>query len=303
MSTSFMIAEDLQRTIELHYSKKRIDSYIRQEIESSKSLIAKTNQGEELLTQWLQGEYYASKNKRLQVIKQMDLKELVITIFTDIAYCEIPELFVSVTARLAARLGFDERRDAITTVAEMVAVLCQTDAFDIVQDHNNRMWIQSLIPIPNAIKDAWERSQYLPPMLSKPRKLKHNGQSAYLTYNDSLILGKGAHHSGNICLDVLNTQNAVELSLNREFLESVEELPTFEIDDQRKYQLWSSFHRVSQETYKLIYEAGNRFYLTNKVDTRGRMYAQGYHITTQGTAFKKAMIELADKQLVQGVPA
>ena len=47
---------------------------------------------------------------------------------------------------------------------------------------------------------------------------------------------------------------------------------------------------------------GNRFYLTHKVDKRGRIYAQGYHITTQGTAFKKAMIELAEPEFIEGAP-
>jgi len=47
---------------------------------------------------------------------------------------------------------------------------------------------------------------------------------------------------------------------------------------------------------------GNEFYLTNKVDKRGRIYSQGYHINTQGTSFKKAMIDLAHEELVTGMP-
>jgi DNA-directed RNA polymerase len=47
--------------------------------------------------------------------------------------------------------------------------------------------------------------------------------------------------------------------------------------------------------------SGNEIYLTNKVDKRGRIYAQGYHITTQGTSFKKAMLELAHEELVTGI--
>jgi DNA-directed RNA polymerase len=44
------------------------------------------------------------------------------------------------------------------------------------------------------------------------------------------------------------------------------------------------------------------FHLTHKVDKRGRIYSQGYHVNTQGAAFKKAMIELAKEELIEGVP-
>jgi len=35
---------------------------------------------------------------------------------------------------------------------------------------------------------------------------------------------------------------------------------------------------------------------------RGRLYSQGYQITTQGTGFKKAAIEFSTQELVEGVP-
>jgi DNA-directed RNA polymerase len=49
-------------------------------------------------------------------------------------------------------------------------------------------------------------------------------------------------------------------------------------------------------------QCGNHFYLTHKVDKRGRIYACGYHINTQGTAFKKAQLELVNEEIVTGVP-
>ena len=49
-------------------------------------------------------------------------------------------------------------------------------------------------------------------------------------------------------------------------------------------------------------QCGNKFYLNHKVDKRGRIYCSGYHITTQGTAFKKASIELAHEEIVTGTP-
>jgi DNA-directed RNA polymerase len=47
-------------------------------------------------------------------------------------------------------------------------------------------------------------------------------------------------------------------------------------------------------------EMGNRFYLTHRYDKRGRTYAQGYHVNTQGNCWNKAVIELADEEVVEG---
>jgi hypothetical protein len=105
---------------------------------------------------------------------------------------------------------------------------------------------------------------------------------------------------GDICLDVINRQNSIKLRLNTEFLANCPEKPTHNLDTLEKQNLWRQFIRESQIVYDLL---GNQpFWLTNKVDKRGRLYAQCYHVTTQGTAYKKAMIELADKEYVNGVP-
>jgi DNA-directed RNA polymerase len=43
---------------------------------------------------------------------------------------------------------------------------------------------------------------------------------------------------------------------------------------------------------------GNEFYLTHRYDKRGRCYAQGYHVNPQGNDWNKAVIELAEKEVV-----
>ena len=39
-----------------------------------------------------------------------------------------------------------------------------------------------------------------------------------------------------------------------------------------------------------------KLYINHKPDTRGRIYAVGYYINPQGTSFKKAMLQLANKE-------
>lgn len=292
-----------QEDVEKRFNRKHIDGYIRQALQDCPEAQAKAEHGVALLQQWMQGSYYESKQARLDQLKALDLQELVMELFVGIAYIQQPDLFTSVTAQLAGRLDFDQKRDAIHTVAEVLAVLCATDAFDIVKENRMaQLKIVSCLALPAEVIHFIENSAYLPPMVCEPLELKGNYDSGYLSHKDSLILGNGNHHDGNICLDVLNTMNKVALKLDVDFLTSVHEEPTYELDTAEKRDMWLDFKAESNRMYLLMLDLGNEFYLTHKVDKRGRIYAQGYHISTQGTAYKKAMIELANEEVVTGVP-
>jgi hypothetical protein len=300
-----MLPLDAQLAIEHTYSRKFLDKYIDKEIRDNPEMEAKVHQGVELLNTWLSGTYYESKQARLEQIKMLELEPLVRAIFIGVAYCQTPELFTSVSAQLASRLKFDDKADCIRTVAEIMAVLCNTDAYDIVKTNKQAsLMVQSRIPLSQKLIDYVVRSAYLPPMVCMPKPVRNNYESGYLTHNDCLVLGKGNGHDGDLCLDVINKQNSVELKLDLEFLSSVEEEHGFNPEEMSIENLhnWEVFKARSQEMYRLMIANGNRFYLINKVDKRGRIYAQGYHINTQGSSYKKAMIELANEEVVQGVP-
>ena len=292
----------LQEMNEMRFSRKHIDAKIREEIKANPNMCDKMAQGVDLLKQYMAGSYYESKMKRIAQLVTLDLEALVLDLFTGIAYCLRPELFTSVTAQLASRLKFSDKTEAITTVAEITAVLCATDAFDI--EKANKMaslMVVSNIPLSERLVTFIEESQFLPPMVCEPLELTHNYSSGYLTHNDSLILGTGNHHDGDICLDVLNTMNKVALKLDTEFLSQVEEEPTFDLDSQDKLDQWNKFKEQSYMMYSLLASQGNRFYFNHKVDKRGRIYCQGYHVSTQGTSFKKASLEFAKEELVTGI--
>lgn len=294
----------LQELNEKRFNRKHIDAKIRKEIEDNPVMQRKLKDGVEMVKDFLAGKYYDSKMKRLAQLQGMDVQALVMDIFVGIAYVQRPELFTAVSAQMAARLKFSDRTEAITTVAELMAVLCNTDAFDIDKAHKMAsLMVVSCIPLSDTLLEFIENSQYLPPMVCTPLPLTHNYSSGNLTHNDSLILGSGNHHDGDLCLDTLNTQNNVALQLDTQFLSKVEEEPTYELDTQDKIDQWHRFKRQSYFFYSLLAEQGNRFYLTHKVDKRGRSYACGYHINTQGAAFKKAMLELANEEVVEGVPS
>jgi hypothetical protein len=293
----------LQEMNEQRFNRKHIDAKIRAAIEGNFDMQTKLKHGVELVEKYKAGQYYDSKMRRIAQLENLDVQALVMDIFVGISYSQKPELFTSVSAQIASRLKFSDRTEAITTVAELLAVLCLTDAFDISKaDRSASLMIESRIPLPYGVLAFIQNSQYLPPMVCEPLELTHNYSSGYLTHNDSLILGTGNHHDGDICLDVLNTMNKVALKLDTDFLSTVEEEPTFELKNQEQTDQWHAFKQQSYEFYRLMVQQGNHFYLTHKVDKRGRIYAMGYHINTQGTAFKKAQLELVNEEIVTGVP-
>lgn len=290
-----------QEEIEKKFSRKHIDGYIRNAILGNPDMVAKINQGVELLEEYRSKEYdYESKNVRVRQLNQIDLKQLVLDVFVGVAYCLREEMFTSVTAQMAGRLKFDDKTDAIKTIAEIMAVLCLTDAYDITKaGRMASLMVVSNIPLEDELVEFIENSQYLPPMVCPPKELVNNFSSGYLTHNDSLILGSGNHHDGDLCLDALNIINSVPLRLATDFISKVEETPTFELDTPEKIEQWKIFKAQGYRFYRLLAGATNRFYLTHKVDKRGRIYASGYHISTQSTPHKKAMIEFDHQELIE----
>lgn len=293
-----------QECNELRYNRKHIDGYIRKEMTEHPVMQEVIQEGvamvQEYINKAIEGKYYQSKIDRVMQLVNIDLESLVVDIFVGTSYCLKDELFTSVTAQMASRLRFSDKKEAITTVAELLAVLCETNVFDIRKAHKMAsLTVISRLQLNEKLLKFIDESQYLPPMVCEPLELISNFCSGYLTHNDSLILGSNNHHDGDICLDVINLVNKVELSLALDFLCKVEEVPNKPLETQDQIDQWKVFKTQSYRFYDLMQSQGNAFFLTNKVDKRGRLYSQGHHINTQGTSFKKSIIELAKPEFVE----
>lgn len=69
-------------------------------------------------------------------------------------------------------------------------------------------------------------------------------------------------------------------------------------DFEKRRKAFLKYDKVAKDVIGLLIQEGNEFYLTHKYDKRGRVYCQGYHVTYQGAAWNKAVIEFADKELI-----
>ena len=314
-----MFPQDIQLSNENQFARRNIDKYIRKEIAEDSDMPAYIAKGVELYTNWINKTYYESKQERLDQIRDLDPEEMVLECIVHTAYCQTPEPLTSIASALAKRLGFNDRKEGVLTATEILAVLCNTDLFDLIKPAASESWIiKSNLTFSDKLYSYIQQSLYLPPMVCEPRYIDSNRTGAYLTFNESVILKGFNHHEDDVCLDVINIQNKNAFSLDIEFLRSVDEQPPSDLDDvedahlksrgeikdiiQRKQENWKKFYGVSQRVYMLMYQQGNQFYFTNKVDKRGRMYTQGYHLNPQGSKHKKAMLNLAHEEHVTGVP-
>ena len=146
--------------------------------------------------------------------------------------------------------------------------------------------------------------QFPLPMVVQPEIVKSNTDSGYLISRGSLIL-RNNHHDDDVCLDHINRMNAVKFTINQDTammvkntwrnLDKPKEGET-KADFERRKRAFEKYDRTAKDVIDMLPE---EFYLTHKYDKRGRFYCQGYHVTYQGAAWNKAVIELADKELTE----
>lgn len=156
------------------------------------------------------------------------------------------------------------------------------------------------------VQDDIDRFQYPLPMVVKPQPVTNNRQTGYLTTGGSIILKKN-HHEDDVCLDHINAMNAIKFSINQDTalmvknqwrnLDKPKQGETKDNFEKRK-KAFEKYDRTAKEVMELLLQEGNEFYLTHKYDKRGRIYCQGYHVTYQGAPWSKAIIELADKEII-----
>lgn len=284
---------DQQEIIERLYSRRLLKKEINKELVTNCQKYI--DRGVKRLSRWLVKDYYPSKNERLSQLKDLCVEELVISVYSVIAMLTMPTQFTAVSASLASKLGLSTKREGIHTMAEILAVLCETDAFDITDVFNTKgdkdLFIINRLPLSKSLLIWIERASFLPPMVRPPKLVVNNSCSGYLNHNESVILQNKNHHLNPISLDCINTQNQIPLRLDLELLKSLDEVPNKPLLDKDSKSQWDAHRKQSIDMYMLMKDED--LYFSHRYDKRGRMYTQGYHINPQGTAYKKASLSFS----------
>lgn len=158
------------------------------------------------------------------------------------------------------------------------------------------------------VQDRLDRYQYPLPMITKPNKVEDNFSTGYETIKGSVILnGSQYFKDKDVCLDHLNRANAVSLTLDVNVIKSPEGKfvqpkrnigEDFSDFNKRKRQA-NIFYHTSVKVMADLQDLSDELFLTHKFDRRGRSYASGYHVTTQGTDYNKAVLQLSKKEIIK----
>lgn len=149
--------------------------------------------------------------------------------------------------------------------------------------------------------------QFPMPMIVPPLEVKRNHDTGYYTSSEPIV-SNDRGHTGNkdVCLDHINRVNHIPMTLDMDLVRSTEgefKKPRrnkgedfFEYNKRlRQAQI---FYSTSREVMEGISAQSDVIFMTHKYDRRGRVYAKGYHINPQGTDFNKAVLVLAQKEII-----
>jgi len=299
-----------QKGIEAKYSRTNINKVVQKDLDETPCLIEKMFKAVELLHQWVAADHtygtaktpeaQQSKNRRLAQLDTEGFPSLVNSIMLVVLQLDQPEKMTSLVGRLANSMGYSNKQDGIKTIAEIIAVICEADVFDIIRGDLNQLYIKNLYRLDDRVLKFIAETKYLPPMVCRPEIVRNNYESGYLTKKDALILKAYNYHDENICLDHINRMNQIPLTLNIPLLKLYAEMPKKALDTEEKRIAYERMVNASYRVYADLAANSNRFFLTHKVDKRGRTYAQGYHVNTQGSAYKKTICDFYEKEVVEG---
>lgn len=190
-------------------------------------------------------------------------------------------------------------------VAEMLMEVVNEDLIDFDMESNKFIMKYE---VSQDVQDLLDRYQFPLPMVVVPNTVHNNySGSGYFDKKGRIVLnGSEVFDHEDVCLDHINRANSVALTLNLDVIASTEGnmiLPKRKIgesfdDFQKRQKQAKVFYENSYEVMQGLLTLGNEFWLTHKYDRRGRTYAVGYHVNSQGTDYNKAVLELADQEVI-----
>ena len=304
---------DIEKTCDKGYIKRQLRNMVRIHLEGEVSF------GEDLLQQYLDHDYaWEAKNERLENLSPtVSIRDVVIDIITAVVTVEHPQQIQALAGMIASRLMYADVVDGIRTAAEMIGVVAHTGIYSFIYPKDSEtgsILIKNLYGVSSEVTDIINTGMYLPPMLVPPKPITKNSESGYLVGSKSVLLGKHSYHEYALPLDVINKDNAVKFCIDTRML-AFKETPKNPHDSGEKYdavpnwakpayvkrktQAFDEMCAVSTQVYDMLIDNGNCFYIPNRLDERLRYYSQGYHVNHQGSSYKRAFIDLCEKEVIE----
>lgn len=238
---------------------------------------------------------YESKNARIREWNQnnqgmgdsFDFYEIVTHIFSGCLLNPDGMTYQAMIGYISGNIGCKDPLDRAKCAAEVIALCYQAELIEITKISQKTFMITTEFELPVEIP---EYDKHLP-LFRKPSEVSHIP-----------ILGNQfKKHEGDVCRQHIDKMNSIPLALEFRVIADIPETPKELETDEQKDQ-WGDFLHRSHLAYAEVAKhdpAEQPFYLEHNHDTRGRCYCSGYYINYQGSSFKKAIVQLANKEVVQ----
>jgi len=290
----------MQAILEDTVNTKTIRKNLRMEVAKLHLINEKFSEMENLLSNWM--DIPENWDDSIAAMKELfSDAEICEKILLAVSYATVePKPIQAIGAVLAQELCYACPFEGVDVAVTLLEVTTDSDLFDILLKPGAHK-IYANFTLPDSLLRSIELAQFPLPMISIPLPLnpmdKSNMDTSHFIQRGSLILGKMHHHNEHICKDVLNILNATPLALDIPTVQE-DEVSNKPLDTPDKRKQFAKLAKDSADVYMELISLGNRFYLTNAYDSRGRAYMQGYHVNLQSTDYKKASISLADQEVM-----
>lgn len=157
------------------------------------------------------------------------------------------------------------------------------------------------------VQEELDRFQFPLPFIIEPKEVRTNSETGMYTSFGSIILKKN-HHEDDVCLDHINRVNKMKFKIDHRVVKFVKnewrnldkpkEGETRE-DFAKRKRAFEKYDRTAHDVIAKVTEHTDEISLGHKYCKRGRTYCQGYHVTYQGNAWNKAVINFANEEMVE----
>lgn len=131
-----------------------------------------------------------------------------------------------------------------------------------------------------------------------PTYVKHETLLQPVKPSNKILGGRLKQSNSYKNIQHLARMDNIPLRLSARVVSAVRETPKKAIEDPESREHWDNFVDLSMAEYKELLAMDSTFYNEWNFDARGRSYSAGYLVNPQGNQFKKAIIELAHKELI-----
>ena len=303
MTNQVSEAVSAQLAIEAVYSRKHIRSWIRERIENQKEHVLLDAYVKSCLRldAWLADTYgYASKNARIEQIRNIPAEDLVTEIFVSVLHKTGDKTYQEVAGHLSEKMPHEDVFDRVRTAAELIAV-CEGLGLYHVQKSRKKREMARIIctyQLDSQVFDWIKETLPALPMLCEPKEVVDNRNCGYLETDTPVLMGRHTDHDDELALDVINILNQTEFELDPEVLMDAE-LMKNQPDTPEQWDNHLQMLRESWQMYRLVLENNNSCWFNHRYDSRGRIYVNSYHINIQSSQFKKALLNIKKREVIK----